>query len=64
MLFFHSEPERDEWGMDLSLLRLNLSLTPEERLIRHQSALDLALELQNAGKKLGYGPKPATQNSR
>ena len=35
-------------GFDLSLLDSNLALTPEERVLRHESALELVLELQAA----------------
>lgn len=58
--FFPSEPERDEWGMDLSLLRVTRAMSPEERLINHQKALDLVLELRDAGKKLGYWSQSAS----
>lgn len=44
-----------EWGIDYALLQSNLSLSPEERLRRHQEALDLVLEMTYAGWKLGYG---------
>lgn len=33
---------------DMALLKRNLLLTPEQRLIEHQKALDLFLELQKA----------------
>ena len=39
------------FGVDLSLLRERLALTPTERLERHQRALELVLELQKAGVK-------------
>lgn len=37
---------------ELNLLLINLSLSAEERLMRHQSALNLILALQEASKKL------------
>jgi hypothetical protein len=37
-----------EYGVDLSIIRENLRLTVMERLQRHQSALNTALELQRA----------------
>ena len=62
--FHEQEPLRDEWGNDLSLLLSNLRLTPEQRLVRHQSALDLVLELNHAGKQLRYGTESASKDSR
>jgi hypothetical protein len=38
--------------IDLSLIEYNLSLSFERRLEEHQSALNLALELQRAGEEL------------
>jgi RimJ/RimL family protein N-acetyltransferase len=38
--------------LDLSQIQRNLSMSPEQRLIEHQNALDLVLELQTAGKQL------------
>jgi len=42
----------DDSEIDLSLLEHNLSLSYEQRLEEHQSALDLVLELQKAGEVL------------
>lgn len=39
-------------GTDLALLLLNLSLTYEERLRRHDEALRLAEDLREAGRRL------------
>jgi hypothetical protein len=36
------------YGFDMSLIEENLLLTPEQRLDRHQQALDMILELQEA----------------
>jgi hypothetical protein len=36
-------------GIDLNLLDLNLALTYEERVLRHESALELMLALREAG---------------
>lgn len=38
--------------IDTALLEYNLSLSYEERLEQHQSALNLFIELQNAGERL------------
>ena len=35
-------------GFDLSLIDSNLALTPEERVLRHESALELVLALREA----------------
>jgi len=35
-------------GIDLSLIEESLRLTPEQRAIQHQQALELALQLQTA----------------
>jgi hypothetical protein len=40
--------EQDENGVDLSLIRENLKLTPEERLLQADHARRSALELRNA----------------
>ena len=45
------------YGIDLSLLRENLRLTPTERLQRHEQALELAEAFRKAGEKR-YGPFP------
>ena len=42
--------EQDEHGIDLSLLRENLKLTPTERMIQHHRALELAMEVRRAGE--------------
>ena len=44
-------PEQDENGIDLSLLRENLRLTPVERLRQHQRALRNVRALQHARER-------------
>ncbi|HMM58352.1 MAG TPA: hypothetical protein PKD77_12300 [Rudaea sp.] len=39
-------------GIDLALVEENLRLSFEERALQHQSALDLALEIERAGRQL------------
>ncbi|MEI6861419.1 MAG: hypothetical protein WCL04_04120 [Verrucomicrobiota bacterium] len=39
-------------GIDVNLVELNLALTPEERVLRHQSALELMLAFREAGAAL------------
>jgi len=41
-----------EYGLDLSLTEHNLTLTPEQRLVQHQEALNLVMALTEAGKRL------------
>ncbi len=41
--------DQDENGVDLSLLRENLKLTPTERVERMRRAIPLILEMCNAG---------------
>jgi hypothetical protein len=41
--------EQDDNGVDVSLIRANLLLTPTERLEQHRRALRLMLEVQHAG---------------
>jgi hypothetical protein len=41
--------EQDEFGIDLSLLRENLRLTPAERLRKHYRCAQSLLELRRAG---------------
>jgi hypothetical protein len=39
-------------GIDLGLVDDNLRLTPEQRALQHQAALDFALEIERAGQRL------------
>lgn len=50
--------EQDEQGVDLSLLRENLRLTPTERIEKMRRALDLAMELRRAGIASGIRDTP------
>jgi hypothetical protein len=40
-----------EYGFDMSLVEAALQLTPEKRLEQHQRALDLILEVKEAGAR-------------
>jgi len=40
-----------EYGFDMSLIEEALQLTPEHRLEQHQRALDLILEVKEAGER-------------
>jgi len=46
-------------GIDLNLLDLNLALTYEERVLRHESALELVLALRKAGAAHEKSARPA-----
>lgn len=47
----HPYGDQDENGVDLSLLRENLKLTPEQRWLKHQRALRTILEVKHAGER-------------
>ncbi|HEX5472977.1 MAG TPA: hypothetical protein VFW73_13880 [Lacipirellulaceae bacterium] len=53
--WFSTDPlwygEQDENGVDLSLIRENLKLTPAERLLRGDRARDNALVLMEYGRR-------------
>lgn len=46
-------------GFDLSLIDESLALSYDERARQHQAALDLALELERAGRQLRERTQPA-----
>lgn len=48
-------------GIDLDLLDSNLALTYEERVLRHESALELVLALREAGAAYEKPESPATE---
>jgi hypothetical protein len=48
----HAIAEAERAGIDVNLIELNLALTPEERVLRHQSALELMLAFREAGAAL------------
>ena len=43
--------KNNDWGIDIDLLEHNLSLSYEERLLEHQKALDLYLNILRYRKK-------------
>ena len=57
--YTHAYAEQHENGIDLSSLRENLRLSPTERLKKHQHALKLVKEVQNAGTRAGL-PCPSS----
>lgn len=44
-------------GFDLSLIEVSLSYSYDQRALQHQAALELALELERAGRELRDTPK-------
>lgn len=48
-------------GIDLSLLDSNLALTYEQRVLRHESALELMLALRGAGAADEKSSPPAAK---
>ena len=52
-LHAHRFGEQDENGIDLSLLRANLKLTPTERVEKMRRALALQMEVRCAGERAG-----------
>lgn len=50
--------EQDENGIDLSLLRENLKLTPTERIQKHTRFLIGLMELERAAARAGLRPPP------
>ena len=51
--YTHGYGDQDENGMDLSLLRYNLTLTPTQRLIKNQQALAFLQEVDRAAIRAG-----------
>lgn len=49
--------EAERAGFDLSLIEESLSLSYDQRAIQHQQALNLALEVERAGRELRERPK-------
>ena len=41
----------EEYGFDMSIIRYNLGLTPHQRVVEHQKALEFYSTLKAAGKK-------------
>lgn len=56
--------EAEKAGFDLSLLDSNLALSPEQRVLRHDAALALMLELRAAGTALYAELTPPAAASR
>ena len=56
--------EAEKAGFDLSLIDSNLRLSVEERLLRHDAALEFALELRAAGAAMYAQTAPAAESAR
>ena len=41
----------EQFGFDMSIIRNNLRLSPHERVVEHQKALEFYLTLKEAGKR-------------
>ena len=54
----HGYGDQDENGIDLSLLRENLRLTPTERLEKNQRVSEFIAEVRRAGKEAGIWRSP------
>ena len=52
------------YGIDVSILDANLRLTPTERLIAHQRALETALALREAGARYYAGLSETARGPR
>lgn len=50
--------------IDISLLEINLKMSPEEKLKNHQSALDLVWLLQEAAKNEKSKPTTSTSSKK
>ena len=49
--------EAERSGFDLSLIEESLALSHEQRAVQHQRALDLALEMERAGRVMREQPQ-------
>lgn len=49
--------------VDISMIKKNLELSPENRLKNHQGALDLLTTLKNAGKFVSDKPQRASKKT-
>ena len=55
--------EAERAGFDLSLVEESLSYSYEQRALHHQAALNLALEMENAGRRIHDRHQPTTSAS-
>jgi hypothetical protein len=52
--------EAERAGIDMSLIDENLRLTPEQRALQHDSALELVIAMEAAGRQLRNAAHPTT----
>jgi hypothetical protein len=52
--------EAERAGFDLSLIDESLSYSYEQRALYHQAALNLVLEMESAGRRIGDRHQPTT----
>ena len=50
----------EQAGLDLSLVDENLRLSPEQRVLQHEAALNLVLQMEAAGRQLRNADLVAT----
>ena len=55
--------EAERAGFDLSLIDESLSYSYEQRALHHQAALNLALEMENAGRRIRDRHQPTPSAS-
>jgi hypothetical protein len=55
--------EAERAGFDLSLVDESLSYSYEQRALYHQAALNLALEMERAGRRIRDRHQPTTSTS-
>ena len=55
--------EAERAGFDSSLIEESLALSHEQRAVQHQRALDLALEMERAGRVMRERPQSTTAAS-
>jgi hypothetical protein len=59
----NSIEEAERAGFDLSLVEESLSYSYEQRALHHQAALNLALEMENAGQRIRDRHQPTASAS-
>jgi hypothetical protein len=55
--------EAERAGFDLSLIDESLSYSYEQRALHHQAALNLALEMENAGRRIRDRHQPTSEKT-
>jgi hypothetical protein len=55
--------EAQQAGIDFSLIEASLGYSYDKRALQHQAALELALELERAGRKLRGATQPTDRTA-